>query len=230
MEKLLIIAATKNKHKISEFREIFQNVLKENVEVMPEDDAAAKYMPEAKYEAPEETGNTFRANAFIKAAGLYKFLRAAIKENQKSDVLIVADDSGLCVSALNGAPGVMSARYASSDDKNASDSDNVAKLLCNMEDIPDGKRNASFVCAVSAILLKKGEEAFSLIEMEGHMPGVIAREPKGNNGFGYDPIMYLPGYGKCVAELEPALKNAISHRGNALRRLADRYYDIRKIL
>ena len=228
MEKLLIIAATKNKHKLAEFREIFATVSGYDTEVIAEDEAVRKYLPDLKYsyEAPEETGKTFQANAFIKAAGLYKFLGKAIRENQNSDILIVADDSGLCVTALDGAPGVMSARYASNNDENASDSDNVDKLLREMENIPDGKRNASFVCSISAFLIKIGQKNFTLLVSEGHMPGVIAKEPRGENGFGYDPILYLPDYGKSVAELEASEKNAISHRGQALRGLAAKYYGI----
>ena len=140
--------------------------------------------------------------------------------------MIAADDSGLCVDALNGAPGVLSARYASRNGENASDRDNVEKLLSELEEVPDGKRSASFVCAISAILLRNPEGPVELYATEGRLPGVISRAPHGTNGFGYDPVLYLPEYGKCVAELEPDCKNAVSHRGKALRQLGYRNYGI----
>ena len=150
-----------------------------------------------------------------------------MRNNVENDVLIVADDSGLCVSALDGAPGVYSARYASENGENASDSQNVEKLLREMKDVPDGERQASFVCSVTGILTKPELKDFVLLTAQGQMPGVISHETHGENGFGYDPVLFLPEYGKCVAELTAEEKNEISHRGQALRRLADRYYGLR---
>ena len=164
----------------------------------------------------EETGTSFAENARIKAREACRLTGLAA----------IADDSGLCVDALHGAPGVLSARYASRNGENASDRDNVEKLLSELKEVPDEKRNASFVCAISAILLRNEENPVELYAAEGSLPGVIARAPRGTNGFGYDPVLYLPEYGKCVAELEPGLKNAVSHRGKALRQLAYRYYGI----
>lgn len=228
MSKLLIIAATNNKHKLVEFKEIFSSAADGNAQVMALTDAVKNFSDgNSLYGDPEETGTTFAANAFIKAAALYDFLGDALRVKQDSDILIVADDSGLCVSALGGAPGVYSARYASENGENATDSDNVEKLLHEMENIPDEKRQAAFVCAVAGILIKPNLPEYILLTAEGNMPGVIARETHGDNGFGYDPVLFLPEYGKCVAELTPEEKNTISHRGQALRRLAEGYYGLR---
>ena len=228
MSKLLIIAATNNKHKLIEFKEIFSSAADGNAQVMALTDAVKNFSDgNSLYGDPEETGTTFAANAFIKAAALYDFLGDALRAKQDSDILIVADDSGLCVSALGGAPGVYSARYASENGENATDSDNVEKLLHEMENIPDEKRQAAFVCAVAGILIKLNLPEYILLTAEGNMPGVIARETHGDNGFGYDPVLFLPEYGKCVAELTPEEKNTISHRGQALRRLAEGYYGLR---
>lgn len=228
MSKLLIIAATNNKHKLIEFKEIFSSAADGNAQVLALTDAVKNFSDgKSLYGDPEETGTTFAANAFIKAAALYDFLGNALRAKQDSDILIVADDSGLCVSALGGAPGVYSARYASENSENATDSDNVEKLLHEMENIPDEKRQAAFVCAVAGILIKPNLPEYILLTAEGNMPGVIARETHGDNGFGYDPVLFLPEYGKCVAELTPEEKNTISHRGQALRRLAEGYYGLR---
>ena len=228
MSKLLIIAATNNKHKLIEFKEIFSSAADGNAQVLALTDAVKNFSDgNSLYGDPEETGTTFAANAFIKAAALYDFLGDALRAKQDSDILIVADDSGLCVSALGGAPGVYSARYASENGENATDSDNVEKLLHEMENIPDEKRQAAFVCAVAGILIKPNLPEYILLTAEGNMPGVIARETHGDNGFGYDPVLFLPEYGKCVAELTPEEKNTISHRGQALRRLAEGYYGLR---
>lgn len=228
MSKLLIIAATNNKHKLIEFKEIFSSAADGKAQVMALTDAVKNFSDgKSLYGDPEETGTTFAANAFIKAAALYDFLGDALRAKQDSDILIVADDSGLCVSALGGAPGVYSARYASENGENATDSDNVEKLLHEMENIPDEKRQAAFVCAVAGILIKPNLPEYILLTAEGNMPGVIARETHGDNGFGYDPVLFLPEYGKCVAELTSEEKNTISHRGQALRRLAEGYYGLR---
>ncbi len=228
MGKLLIIAATNNKHKLVEFKEIFSQTADADTQVMALRDAIDLFAGEkANYDDPEETGETFAANAFIKASSLYNFLSDAIKNNISNDILIVADDSGLCVNALNGAPGVFSARYASENGENATDAQNVDKLLREMANVADDERQAAFVCSVAGILIKPELKDFVLLTAQGQMPGVIAREKHGENGFGYDPVLFLPEYGKCVAELSAEEKNAISHRGQALRRLADRYYGLR---
>lgn len=165
----------------------------------------------ADVEEPAEEGQTFAANARDKA--LY-YARAL-------DAWCLADDSGLAVDALNGAPGVHSARYAAESfppgaDRPARDAANIAKLLAALRDVGDERRTARFVCHVAL-----ADERRILLEAEGTLEGVIARRPAGENGFGYDPVFYLPDRGRTVAQLSSAEKNAISHRGKAVRRLAE---------
>ena len=146
-----------------------------------------------------ETGATFAENAEIKA-------RAAA---QATGHTALADDSGLEVDALGGEPGVYSNRFAG---PGASDRDKYMRVLDLLRDVPDEKRTARFKATI-AIASPEGEVKI----VEGTCEGRIAREPKGTNGFGYDPIFYLPEIGKTMAELTPEEKNAISHRGKALR-------------
>lgn len=145
----------------------------------------------------EETGSTFIENAILKATAYAHY----------TGELTLADDSGLEVDALGGAPGVLSSRFAPTDPERN------AKLLDLMKDVPDEKRAARFRCAI-AIAEPNGE----VETCEGKVEGVIAREPKGTNGFGYDPVFYLPKLGKHMAELTSSKKNAISHRGKALEK------------
>lgn len=144
-----------------------------------------------------EVGKSFEENARLKATTL-----AA-----ESQLLTLADDSGLEVEALGGEPGTLSARYAG---ENASDSDRVNYLLAKMQGIPQEKRQARFVCVI-AIATPQGDVEFC----SGECHGFIALEPKGNRGFGYDPVFYLPELGETMAELPPEGKNKISHRGRA---------------
>jgi XTP/dITP diphosphohydrolase len=130
--------------------------------------------------------------------------------SKESGLLTLADDSGLEVDALNGEPGVMSARYAG---KNASDTDRVKYLLSKMKDVPKEKRTARFRCVI-AIAQPDGQVEFC----EGECKGLIAFEPCGKNGFGYDPIFCFPKYGKTMAELPIEIKNRISHRGRAAQK------------
>jgi XTP/dITP diphosphohydrolase len=153
-------------------------------------------------EEVEETGDTFEANAKLKACAVAKAL----------GIPALADDSGLAVQALNGAPGVYSARYAG---PGASDADRSARLLKELAMVPPEKRSAAFVC-VMACCLPSGE----VMTAEGRLEGRIALEPAGYNGFGYDPVFELPERGCTVAQLTAEEKNAISHRGRALRKLA----------
>lgn len=206
---MTIIAATGNKHKIEEFQEIFC-AYKADCRVIS---AAALGIALD----PEENGDSFRENALIKATAFFQAVQQC-KAAEKPDepFLVVADDSGLTVDALNGAPGVLSARYASTDGKNATDAENVNKLLREMTSVPQGKRNAAFVCAVAGI----GSDGTILLA-EGSLQGEIVSAPRGENGFGYDPVFYLPSYAKTVAELTAAEKNSVSHRGQALRALAE---------
>ncbi|HOK53296.1 MAG TPA: XTP/dITP diphosphatase [Armatimonadota bacterium] len=149
---------------------------------------------------PEENAETFAGNAEIKA------LAAANHTGE----LAIADDSGLVVDALDGAPGVYSSRFAG---ENATDEERNEKVLQLLKDIPDDQRTARFV-AVAAI----AEPGRIIATTEGKVEGIIAREPKGSNGFGYDPIFYVPEFGKTTAELSSEQKDAISHRGEAFRK------------
>lgn len=151
----------------------------------------------------EETGSTFVENAIIKArnAALHCKLPA------------IADDSGLIVDALNGAPGVISARYAG---KGASDLDNLNKLLRDMEGVPDEQRSARFVCVM--VLMEHANDPFPVIA-QGVWEGRILTHPVGTNGFGYDPVFLVPDYQCASAELPAAVKNSLSHRGQALKQL-----------
>lgn len=151
----------------------------------------------------EETGATFVENALLKAR------HAA----QVTGLPALADDSGLLVDYLNGAPGIYSARYAG---KNASATDNIEKLLQTLKDVPDENRHASFYCVL--VFLNSASDPAPLIT-DGRWPGIILREPKGHSGFGYDPIFYLPELRHTAAELAPEVKNRLSHRGMALTAL-----------
>ena len=147
----------------------------------------------------DETGTTFSENAYLKANSAFV----------KTGMPAVADDSGLCVDALDGRPGVFSARYGG---ENATDSEKNDKILSEMKDVPDDKRNAHFACAICCILPDG-----SKIEVEGICNGSIGYEPIGDGGFGYDPI-FMCGE-KSYAQLSPEEKDAISHRGQALIKL-----------
>jgi XTP/dITP diphosphohydrolase len=155
----------------------------------------------------EETGATFRANACLKAAGY-----AA-----QFDTWALADDSGLVVDALNGQPGVYSARYAELNHAGHGDLDNNALLLDQLVDIPDEQRTARFVC-VLALSNPKGRV---ILTARDTVEGRITHEPRGSNGFGYDPLFLIDALGKTTAELPPDHKHSISHRGKALRQMND---------
>ncbi len=156
----------------------------------------------------EETGETFAENARLKAQAAYKI----------SGMPAVADDSGLMVDALGGAPGVYSARYAG---ENATDADRISKLLTELKDVPENERTAAFVSSICCIL-----EDGSMIEVSGRCNGKIAFEPVGEGGFGYDPV-FVVADGRSFAQLTAEEKDKISHRGNALRALKaelEKYY------
>jgi len=154
--------------------------------------------------APEvqETGATFADNALLKARAIAAF----------TGLPAVADDSGLCVDALNGMPGVLSARWAG---QHGDDAANLRLVLAQLTDVPDERRGAHFTCA-AALVLPGGREHVT----EGLMHGALVREPRGQNGFGYDPVFVADGASCTNAELDSAAKDAISHRGKALRALA----------
>ena len=187
-----LVLATRNKGKIAEIKEILADF--QAIELL----SLADFPDLPKI---EETGTTFKENAILKAKTIAKL----------TGYLTLADDSGLTVEYLNGAPGVYSARYAG---ENATDAENNAKLLKALEGVPWGKRKAAFVCVI-ALCWPQGE----CYTCEGRCEGIIALEPKGSYGFGYDPLFYVPAYGKTMAELEPEIKNQISHRAMALKAL-----------
>ena len=189
-----VIIASNNAHKADEIR----NALSfEGWEF--------KTLREAGLESdPEETGTTFVENARIKAQAVHALCGSAV----------LADDSGLMVDALNGAPGVYSARYASVDGKDSSDAANNEKLLRELSLVADDKRTARFVCSL-VFIDEDGTEALA----EGTVEGKIGRSPVGENGFGYDPL-FIPdvfGGAKTMAQVTQDEKAQVSHRGNALR-------------
>lgn len=194
MKKLVI--ATKNEGKAREVAALLAD--------LPYDVVSLADYPNAP--EVEETGSTFIENAILKATAYAKF----------TGELTLADDSGLEVDALNGAPGVFSSRFAPTDPERN------AKLLDLMKDVPDDKRAARFRCAIAMAFppLTKGGPG-GVRTCEDSVEGVIAREPKGTNGFGYDPIFYVPSFGKHMAELTASEKNQISHRGKALEKAKD---------
>ena len=153
----------------------------------------------------EETGSTFIENAIIKARN------AAFH----SKLPAIADDSGLVVDALNGAPGVISARYAG---PHASDQENLQKLLIDIKDIPESKRSARFICVI--VLMRHAKDPFPIIT-QASWEGNILTHSRGDNGFGYDPIFWVPSENCSSAELSTLRKNQLSHRGQALRQLTN---------
>lgn len=153
----------------------------------------------------EETGETFIENALIKARAISKL----------TDMPVIADDSGLEVFALNGEPGVRSARYSGTEG-DLKDQKNNEKLLENLHSIPAEDRKARF-CSVIAAVFPDNKE----ITAEGYVYGKIGYEAKGSNGFGYDPLFIVDGYGMTMAELSPEIKNKISHRANALQQFVE---------
>jgi len=165
---------------------------------------------------PEETGNSFYENALLKARELYRLLSVGGNPLYQSGDPVIADDSGLCVDALDGRPGIYSARYAGSagtvvDNKKLTSPQRNALLLEELGDNP--KRSARFVCAM---VLLFNEDRFYLAQET--MEGEIVKGPefaRGAGGFGYDPILFIPGFGRTVAELSEEEKNRVSHRGKA---------------
>ena len=186
-----IVVATKNKNKVFEIARIFEPL---GFTVMSQEDAGIDV-------DVEETGDTFAKNALIKARAVAMLC----------DDCVLADDSGLCVEALDGRPGVYSARYAG---PGATDIEKIEKLLLEMQDKTN--RKAKFVTNI-AFIFPDGRE----IVTQGEVHGRILREPVGENGFGYDPIFYSDELEKTFAQAEPDEKNAISHRGRALSALYD---------
>ncbi|WP_141431959.1 XTP/dITP diphosphatase [Bacillus sp. 03113] len=188
-----VIIATKNKGKAKEF----QNML------LPLGFQVKTLLDFPAIDEIEETGATFEENAIIKA-------EAVAKELGK---IVIADDSGLIVDALEGRPGIFSARYAGLD---KSDEANIDKVLTELEQVPENNRTARFYCALAVAM--PGKPSFTVY---GTCEGSILRERKGAHGFGYDPIFFVTEKQKAMAEIEPNIKNQISHRAKALEKLEE---------
>ncbi len=192
-----VLIATSNRGKLRDFAAVAAEY---SVEVAPVPDI--ENLPSVAEDAP-----TFAGNARKKAEHYSRFARGA---------LVLADDSGLEVDALGGAPGVHSARYAalqSGRGGNSSDAENKARLLCEMSRVPDAQRGAHFVCVIAA-----ARDGHTLASFRGEASGVILRAERGTGGFGYDPLFCVPELDKTFAELTPEEKAAISHRGRAFRK------------
>jgi XTP/dITP diphosphohydrolase len=196
----ILVIATRNKNKLKEFKEILKDL---NIEIRSLDDFGPT--PEAI-----EDGETFDDNAYKKALHTAKIL----------GLPAIADDSGLVVEALNGEPGVFSARYAGN---NATDDDNLKKLLKNLVGVEN--RKAHFQCVLS-IAVPSGPA----LTYEGRCAGTIIDEQRGDSGFGYDPIFFFEEYGKTFAELSMEEKNKVSHRGKALEEVKSEITEIKKWL
>jgi len=188
-----VLVASRNAKKLEEMQRILRRHLAA-VEVLGLDDVA-------DYDEPVEDQPTFEGNALLKA-------RAGVAA---TGLPTIADDSGLCVDALNGMPGVLSARWAG---RHGDDEANLDLVLGQLADVPDERRGAHFACA-AALALPSGHGEV----VTGTVAGTLLRERRGTNGFGYDPIFRPDGYELTTAEMDPAAKDAISHRGRALRAL-----------
>ena len=159
----------------------------------------------------EENGTTFEENAVIKAKTIAEYITKSMKNDENT--IVLADDSGLEIDYLNKEPGIYSARYMGED---TSYTIKNANLIQRLEGVPDEKRTARFVCAIAGVMT----DGTNLIT-RGTVEGIIGYEEKGENGFGYDPIFYLPEFQCYSAELSPEQKNKISHRGKALAKMKD---------
>ncbi len=194
-----IVLATKNKGKIKEFKTLFNDL---NIDILS--------LHDIEPPPPEiiEDGKTFFDNAFKKAKTISHYYNA----------IAISDDSGLVVDALGGGPGVYSARFAG---ENATDEDNNRKLLEELKGVPYGKRTACFKCVMVAY-----RPDGKWITAEGELRGVISDVPRGDKGFGYDPVFIVPETGKSLAELTVEEKNRISHRARALSTLHEKIFEV----
>ncbi len=192
-----LVLATRNSGKIVEFRRILAELHPSSIDLL-----GLEHFPELQ--DVEETGDTFLENALLKA-------RTVCRE---TGLPAIADDSGLCIDALDGAPGVLSARWSG---VHGNDGANIEKVLAQLVQIPEGERGAHFTC-VAAFVMPDGRESTS----EAIMSGTILRQPIGTFGFGYDPIFLPEGSALSLAELDAQTKDKISHRGQSLRSIAPR--------
>ncbi len=185
-----VVLASKNKHKLEEISKITQ---KFDMELVLESQLGVDI-------DVEETGSTFEENSYLKAEAVMK----------ATGLPALADDSGIAVDALNGEPGIYSARYGLDD--SLDDWGRLQLLLKNTEQVPDDKRQAKFVCVIT-LVTPQGQT----IQARGEVHGMLLRAPAGENGFGYDPIFYYPPLGKSLAQVTAEEKNQVSHRANALK-------------
>ena len=185
-----VVLASKNRHKWEEIRKITE---KFDMELVLQSELGVDI-------DVEETGTTFEENSFLKAQAVM----------QATGLPALADDSGIAVDALNGEPGIYSARYGF--DPTLDDWGRLQLLLKNTEQVPDGRRQAQFVCVIT-LVTPEGQT----IQARGEVHGELLRSPAGENGFGYDPIFYYPPYGKTLAQATPEEKNRVSHRAVALK-------------
>lgn len=200
------ILASNNAHKIKEIKEILKDF---DFEILS--------LKEAGIDIDiEEDGKTFEENSFKKADEIRKYLVSKGENN----FIVMADDSGLEVDYLNGEPGIYSARYAG---EHGNDAKNNEKILNELKGVKEEDRKANFICVIVAVT-DKGEK----IVAEGKSYGVILEELSGNEGFGYDPLFFVPEYKKTFAEMTSDEKNAISHRGRALEKLKSNLQEILK--
>lgn len=190
-----IVAATNNKHKVQELKALFESL--ESFELLTLKDIGFT-------DEIEEDGQTFEENARIKAMAVHAATGYAT----------VADDSGLCVDALGGEPGIYSARYASLDGQNSDDLENTKKLLKNLEGVPENERTARFISALCFIDVDGTE-----ISETGKVEGIITSEIRGEGGFGYDPVFFYEPFGKTFGQTSAHEKNEVSHRANAVKAL-----------
>ncbi len=190
-----MIAATNNPDKVREIREILAGT---GLEVISQREAGIAM-------DVEETGTSFEENALLKARSIHA----------RTGGLVMADDSGLAIDALGGAPGIHSARFAG---EGAGYPEKIARIHAMLEGVPESEWTARFICVVAVV--RPDGSAFTV---RGTCEGRIAREAAGTNGFGYDPVFYLPEFGRTCAQLDPDEKHRVSHRGHALRAMLTRF-------
>ena len=190
-----VVLASKNQHKLVEISKILEKL---DIQLVLQSELGVDI-------DVEETGTTFEENSLQKAMAVM----------QATGMPALADDSGIAVDALNGEPGVYSARYGF--DESLDDWGRLLLLLKNTENVPDGQRQAQFVCVIT-LVTPDGK----VIQTRGEVHGELLRQPAGQGGFGYDPIFYYPPYGKTLAEVSAEEKNEVSHRARALRKLYDK--------
>lgn len=190
-----VVLASKNPHKLVEISQITK---KFGIDLVMESDMGVDI-------DVEETGSTFEENSYLKAEAVMK----------ATGLPAMADDSGICVDALGGEPGIYSARYGFDD--TLDDCGRLMLLLKNTEHVPDGQRQAQFICVIT-LVTPQGQ----VIQARGEVHGELLRAPMGDGGFGYDPIFYYPPFGKSLSEVSPEMKNSVSHRAKALEAFYDK--------